>query len=161
MNDKKVQLLSISTEDSGEILGKNPNKEQLAKIREILKDEGEFKEGDTIFILFAHGEICEEEWFGAWENLRKQGNIFKTREEAEMEKLRREARANGDKVECGEEYYYWSFHFNNLHKRVNNRDTSDIMHFRNGNMFPCTEEGKKKCEEFGRKYSEAFKIPKK
>lgn len=53
-------------------------------------------------------------------------------------------------------YYYWKIGIGEIGEYMWDDDFSDILLYSIGNCFPYTEEGKKQCEEWGKKYAPAF-----
>ena len=92
--------------------------EALKKIEELKKfveEESEFpKVGDKQYSVSVFGDIFSRIW-GGYDNdsndedLIKIGNVFKTKEDAEMEVLRLKSKAQAWVPKDGEDFYYWDF----------------------------------------------------
>lgn len=90
---------------------------ELLELKELVKDEQEFPQvGDTYWCVTANGRVSESQWHKAEFDLQAQvmGNIFQTREEAEIavEKLKVENELRKLSVSWDLENTQYSFSFN-------------------------------------------------
>lgn len=67
-----------------------------------------------------------------------------------------ESRKNAWHPKLGEKFYYWEVATDEVDGFTRTNHSIDIALWSTGNCFPYTEEGKKQCEEWGKKYAPAF-----
>lgn len=109
----------------------------------------DLKYWDRVFGIGYNGGV--KECMFTWSESKYE--IFLTEHDAEMERLRREARANVYLPKNGEKYYKWSFH------------NGDIYEYGAGDLYQAeyhtwnSHKTKEDAEEYGRKYAKAFEIP--
>ncbi len=131
--------------------------EELKKYVEGMEGKREFKRGEDAVILLNTGEWLKVNWVGDEDDRMtlSQGNAFHTREEAEAEKMRREAAATRwDFVpNKAEEIWLWSFEWNEPAKTLFNNYKIEAWNI--GSVKRTEEE----CQAWGDRYSRYFNLP--
>jgi hypothetical protein len=133
--------------------------EQVESLKKTLeeKDDGRWepKGGEEYFYVSTDSGVCSTEYSkrneGDCANF-KYGNMFKTKHEAEMHKLRLQSMAERKWVEGT--YYMWHSTQNGTINEYNDNYYADNANFYIGNMHSTSEE----AEAWGKKYAEAWKI---
>ena len=157
--------MNLTKEQALQLIDENTKRnEELKQYVEGLEKprRRELKNGQTYFILGPNGEIFEqlswrENTYDNWENdYLYQGNAFHTKEEAEVEKMRRESMATRfDFIPKKEEsFWYWSFSRKEPTWLFFDPDFSTEWHL--GSVKRTREE----CQAWGDKYAAYFTIPK-
>ena len=137
--------------------------EALKKIEELKKfienEEKRFmpEVGEEYYFLNSDGFILTETYAGDYlnEGYYKMGNLFKTKEEAELYKLRLISMANKYLPKVGEEYFFYNIGVMEVHS--NRFDRNDVEDFGNYHIGNCHDK-EKQAEEWGRNFAKAFEI---
>jgi hypothetical protein len=117
--------------------------------------------GERYWCVKTNGDVGYYDWDDNWHDVSqsfdvcafKIGNIFKTKKEAEMRKLRLESMANRWRPEKYGTYYHYDFQ-DGLVRETTYCDGFDMLQFFIGNTHKTKEEAK----DWGKKYAEAWEM---
>ena len=132
--------------------------EQEEQIQKILRENElpfRAKDGDKIYVLCGDGDIINCTFYDeSYDDGLSQGNIFPTREAAEMAKLRRESAVERYMPKMGEEYKTFS-RLGNISTSTFDSDILDMHRFHSGMMW-STATPDSEIEAWLKKYKEAW-----